>query len=97
MKTIYYLLIIGIAVICVVMFPDDLSPLSELYKTGKIRIEQEYVLDDDSMPEDIFFDNPSTVTCDPEGNVYVVDSGAKNIKKFDGHGKFLKTIEPLGV
>jgi hypothetical protein len=44
------------------------------------------------MPEDVFFENPSTVTCDPEGNIYVVDSGAKNIKKFDAQGKFLKTI-----
>jgi hypothetical protein len=50
------------------------------------------VLDDEAMPDDLFFDNPSTVTCDPEGNIYVVDSGAKNIKKFDKNGKFQKTI-----
>jgi hypothetical protein len=49
-------------------------------------------LDDGAMPGDVFFESPSTVTCDPEGNIYVVDSGALNIKKFDAQGKFLKTI-----
>jgi hypothetical protein len=49
-------------------------------------------LDDDTLPEDLFFESPSTVSCDLEGNIYVVDSGAKNIKKFDAQGKFLKII-----
>jgi hypothetical protein len=77
---------------CVFVSSADLVPLSELYKTGKVRLEQEYVLGDDDMPEDLFFESPSTVACDPEGNIYVVDSGAKNIKKFDVNGNFLKTI-----
>ncbi len=77
---------------CVLVFSADVNPLSDLYKSGKVRFVQEFVLDDDTMPSDIFFESPSTVACDPEGNIYVVDSGAKNIKKFDAQGKFLKTI-----
>ncbi|UCE42858.1 MAG: hypothetical protein JSV17_07890 [Candidatus Aminicenantes bacterium] len=92
MKTNKYLSIIGMTIICVMAFSSDLPPLSELYKTGKVWFEQEFVLDDDTMPKDIFFESPSTVTCDPKGNIYVVDSGALNIKKFDAQGKFLKTI-----
>ena len=74
------------------VFSADLAPLSDLYKTGKIQFEQEFVLDDERMPEDFYFENPSTISCDREGNIYVVDSGATNIKKFDVQGKFLKTI-----
>ena len=74
------------------VFSADLAPLSDLYKTGKVRFEQEFVLDDDRMPNDVFFENPSSISCDPEGNIYVVDSGALNIKKFGVQGEFLKTI-----
>ncbi len=44
------------------------------------------------MSDDIFFESLGTVSCDPEGNIYVVDSGSLNIKKFDAQGKFLQTI-----
>ena len=92
MKALKYLPIFWIPIICIIAFSADVTSLEELYKTGKILFEQEYVLDDESMPEEIFFESPSTVSCDPEGNIYVVDSGAKNVKKFDAQGKFLKTI-----
>ncbi|MBW1936915.1 MAG: 6-bladed beta-propeller [Deltaproteobacteria bacterium] len=68
------------------------SPLSELYRAGELRLEQDLVLDDRSMPEGLFFDDPSMVFCDPEGCIYVVDSGALNIKKFDHRGEFLRII-----
>jgi hypothetical protein len=91
-KAIKYFPIIGFSIFCVVAFSADVAPFSELYKKGKVRFEEDFVLDDDAMPEDLFFENPSTVTCDPEGNIYVADSGALNIKKFDAQGKFVKTI-----
>jgi hypothetical protein len=91
-KVLKYFSIFWVSIIFVIAYSADLAPLAELYKTGKVGFEQEYVLNDDSMPEGLFFESPSTVACDPEGNVYVVDSGAKNIKKIDAQGKFLKTI-----
>jgi hypothetical protein len=87
-----YLRIIWILFNCVLAFSADVTPLSDLYKTGKVRFEKEFVLDDNAMPADSYFENPSTLTCDPNGNIYVADSGALNIKKFDMQGNFLKTI-----
>jgi hypothetical protein len=82
----------GMIVVFVSALSVDLFPVSDLFETGKVRFEREFILDDDRMPEGVFFETPSTVSCDPEGDIYVVDSGAKNIKKFDAQGKFLKTI-----
>lgn len=92
MKARKKLTIFWILFICAVAFSADVTSLEDLYKTGKVRFEQEFVLDDGKMPEDVFFENPSTVSCDMEGNIYVVDSGAFNIKKFDAQGNFMKTI-----
>lgn len=92
MKARKKLTIFWILFICAVVFSADVTSLEDLYKTGKVRFEQEFVLDDGKMPEDVFFENPSTVSCDMEGNIYVVDSGALNIKKFGVQGEFLKTI-----
>jgi len=82
-------------IICVMVFSADFALLSELYKTGKVRFEQDFVLDDNAMPEDLFFESPSTISCDPQGNIYVVDSGAKNVKKFDAFdpkGEFISRV-----
>ena len=92
MKTNRCVSILGIFIICMVALSSDTVSLSVLYKTGKIRFEKEFVVDDHAMPGDLFFESPSTLACDTEGNIYVVDSGATNIKKFDAQGKFLKTI-----
>jgi hypothetical protein len=91
-KALQHLPVFWILIVFSLAFSSDTIPLSQLYKTGQIRFEKEYILDDDAMPADVFFESPSTVTCDPGGNIYVVDAGAKNIKKFDRQGKFLKTI-----
>lgn len=84
--------IFAVLIGCTLALSAGAGHFSDLFKGGEVRFEQEFVLDDDSMPEDIFFESPSTISCDSEGNIYVVDSGAKNIKKFDKQGKFLKTI-----
>ena len=92
MKARKKLTIFWILFICAVAFSADVTSLEDLYKTGKVRFELELVLDDNTMPEDVFFENPGTVSCDMEGNIYVVDSGAKSVKKFDAQGYFMKTI-----
>jgi hypothetical protein len=92
LKTEKYLCIFGLLIGCTLALSAGVDPSSDLFKSGEVRFEKEFVLDDDSMPQDVFFVNPSTVSCDPEGSIYVVDSGAKNIKKFDAQGKFLKTF-----
>jgi len=61
MKTLKYLPIIWVFVVCAIAFSAGLVQLSELYKTGKVRFDQDLVLDDDRMPEDVFFESPSTI------------------------------------
>ena len=66
--------------------------LVEIYKSGTIRFVPEITLDDNSMPEDVLFESPYTITSDNEGNVYICDYRANNIKKFNASGKFVKII-----
>ena len=82
----------GILIGCALALSAGVDPFSGIFQSEEVRFEKEFVLDDDSMPGDIFFESPSTVCCDPEGNIYVADSSAENIKKFDVRGKFLKVI-----
>jgi len=66
--------------------------LAEIYKTGKVRFVPEITIDDSALPEDVFFLGYGDIVVDKSGNVYVMDSKAKHIKKFDAAGKFLKLI-----
>ena len=48
------------------------------------------------------FKDPHDVETSPDGTVYVSDNGSLTVKRFDGSGKFLKTIKagpsaPLGI
>jgi hypothetical protein len=78
------------------VFSSDHKPLAELYKSGKVRFVQELVVDDKSMPKDIFFAGPVAIALDPAGNVYVLDFSDNNIKCFDPAGKFLRLIGRKG-
>jgi hypothetical protein len=87
-----------IAVILVMVlniYGSQKSP-HDIYKKGKIKYVEEAVLDDDSMPEDIIFESPSGIDSDDTGNVYISDSRAHNIKKFDASGKFVKVLGRQG-
>jgi len=92
MNSTRYILIIWVSVLCFCAFSAHQISLSESYKTGKVRFVQELVLDDESMPENLFFERPTSVVCDQDDNIYVLDSDANNIKKFDSNGRFIKTI-----
>lgn len=69
--------------------------LKSIYETGKVRFEPKIVLDDDSTPDDIFFEgyeHTSAIAVDEKGNVYVADYAANHVKKFDAKGAFIKTL-----
>ena len=63
-----------------------------MYKKCKIRLIPELTLDDNLMPEDVYFEAPVDLTFDIENNIYVCDYKSHNIKVFDSSGKFIKTI-----
>jgi len=94
MKTVKFLSLILILLIATFVFiqADNRESLADLYKGGKIRFVQELILDDNSMPEDVFFESPSYIMMDAKGNIYISDYMANNIKKFDASGKFIKII-----
>lgn len=77
---------------CVYGLANVENSLAEIYKTGKVRFVPEITIDDSALPEDVFFLGYGDIVVDDGGNVYVMDSKAKNIKKFDATGKFLKLI-----
>jgi len=68
------------------------TSLADLYKSGKIRLEQKLLITDENLPEGSFFENPRGVTGDLDGNIYVVDYHAHHILKFDSSGKFIKLL-----
>ncbi len=92
MKNIKFLSLIFLTAILVLAQADNQESLADLYKGGKVRFVQELILDDNSMPEDIFFESPLCITSDAKGNIYVCDYRTNNIKKSDASGKFMKII-----
>lgn len=76
--------------------PNEEKSLSEMYKSGSIRFVPELTIDDTSMPEDTFFEGVSSIVSDNDGNIYICDYKANNIKKFDSSGKHIKTIGRKG-
>jgi hypothetical protein len=72
------------------------KPLADIYKSGKVSYVPELTIDENSLPENLLFENPNSIACDNEGNVYVADFKANDIKKFDPSGKFIKVIGRKG-
>lgn len=76
--------------------PDRKASLTEIYTSGSIRFVPELTIDDNSLPEDVFLESAIDIVTDKNGNVYICDYKANNIKKFDSSGKYLKVIGRAG-
>jgi len=63
----------------------------ELFSKGVVRLISELTITDETLGED-YFGEIYDLALDNQGALYVCDSKAKNIKKFDASGKFVKTI-----
>ncbi len=70
--------------------------LADIYRTGKIRLIPEIIIDDKSLPEDVFFEDPSDICLDNKNSIYVCDVKGNNIKVLDSTGKFTKTVGRTG-
>lgn len=91
-----FIAFVCLTAIIVFIFPADQKSLSNIYQKGKIRLIAELTLDDNSMPEDVYFEAPVDLTFDTENNIFVCDYKSHNIKVFDISGKFIKTMGRKG-
>lgn len=66
--------------------------LRDVYSSGKIMMKETLVLDESSMPTDVFFEMSMDASADGQGNVYIADYRAHKIFKFSSSGKFLKAF-----
>jgi len=74
---------------------DDVS-LKDIYASGKVMFTAEMTIDESRLPENIFFEGIVDIDLDDNGNVYLCDYKACNIKKFAPDGTFLGTIGAEG-
>jgi len=72
------------------------SPLADLYRKGSVKLVRVAEVDEASLPKDVFFQDATDVREDARGNVYVCDSRACSVFKFDPAGKYLKSIGRKG-
>lgn len=70
--------------------------LADLYKTGAIRLIPEVTLDENTLPNDTFLESVVDMAIDPEGNLYVCDYQAHDVKIINSSGKYLKSIGRAG-
>ncbi len=64
-----FMAFVCLTAIIVFIFPANQKSLSNIYQKGKIRLIAELTLDDNSMPEDVFFEAPVDLTFDTENNI----------------------------
>lgn len=93
-----YWLIISFFILALFMYGSSKSKksLAEIYKSGKVRFIQEFVISDKSLPEGKFFSGITDIAVDKSDAIYACDYKASNIKKFNSKGEFVKTIGKEG-
>lgn len=62
----------------------------------QINLEKDIVIDGDGLGEGTFFVNPVAIKEDSYGNIYVLDGGDHNIKKYSNDGNIIKIIGNKG-
>ncbi len=70
--------------------------LADLYRTGRARLVVDMTIDTNALPEEGQLGMAVDLTLDHQGNIYVLDAQACDIKKFDRRGKFIKIIGRKG-
>ena len=70
--------------------------LASLFKSGKIRFIQDLIITDEDLPTECYLQNPRGISVSSNGNVFVSDFDAHNIKIFDPAGKLIKVVGQQG-
>ena len=94
--------VLGLAIFFLISFVSDIiiaqntHSLKTLYESGEIILLKELELSDQSLPPDVYFENPLCVSIHKNGHLFVGDDGANHLKVFTRDGKFLKSIGRKG-
>jgi hypothetical protein len=72
------------------------NPEEPLYDGQVLTLEEDLVITGDETREDRMFQDIRTLDVDRDGNIYVLDEQAADIKIFDGDGMYLRTIGQKG-
>lgn len=72
------------------------NPKDPLYAGQILILEEDLIISGDETQEDRMFQDIRTLDVDEDGNIYVLDEQAANIKVFDGAGQHLRTIGRKG-
>ena len=67
------------------------------YDKATLNWVEEMVIDMNNVPEPHLLVNPFAVTEDADGNIYITDAGAHNVKKFKPNGSFLSVFGRQGA
>jgi hypothetical protein len=72
------------------------NPLEPIYEGDILSFEEDLVIEGSEEDEAQMFQNIVTFDVDPEGNIYVLDEQACNVKVFDPSGSHLRTLGQKG-
>lgn len=76
---------------------SNAQTLQELYKTGKISLEEALRIDYDSFPEEAPLKGISGFAVTKNGNIFVSDMQLNHLKILDASGKYIKTVGQKGA
>lgn len=89
-------IILIILLACSLVYAKAENRLNDIYKKGSVHIKRELSIEDESLPKGVFLLNPLSLDIDANGNVYICDQKANDVKVFDGNGSYLRTIGRQG-
>lgn len=79
-----------------VLYSATTQSLASIFKSGKVRFVQDLVITDEKLPEEVYFQNPRGIATHLNGNIFVSDFDAHNIKIFSPAGKLIKVVGQQG-
>jgi hypothetical protein len=82
--------------VCVVIAQLFLHAMQNGYNSGKIEIKKILEITNENLSDENILENPISLDINSDGNLFVCDFKANNIKKFENDGNFILTIGRQG-
>ena len=72
------------------------NPKDPIYGEDAVLLEEELAFGGPGADEQAMLGRPFSLVVDDDGNIFILDLKASNIKKFDAHGKYIRYISRQG-